>query len=84
MIVNAPLALAASISALSAGDAPWLVAAPSPAKMFARPTTAAAAGFANGTLMISMRSSDEFASPLGADTHSASSPAGRIPDEPDT
>ena len=86
--MNAPAAFAvASVFAaasLSASDRPCAGAALSPAKMLARPTTAAEAGLASGTLMISMRKRDEFGSSAATSAQPASSPAERMPDEPDT
>ena len=84
-----PLARASAASfficAMSSGASACEPVAFRPAKMFARLTIAACSGCASGTLMISMRISDEFGFWSGASLmHPASSPSGRIPEEPDT
>ena len=84
-MMNTPRALARSTSARSSGARPCLGGAFSPSKIRGELTMCAAAGFASGTRMTSIRNSAEFGSSLGgALTHPGSSSAGRTGAEPET
>ena len=81
---NAPAARALSISALSAGDSPWLAGATRSLKMRGELTIAARSGFRTGTLITSIRKSEELGSLSGvAPMHPGSSLGERMPADPE-
>ena len=70
--------------AISSSAAPWTAGALRPVKMLARFTTSARSGLATGTLMISMRHSEEFGSSGAARLQPGSSLGDRTLEDPET